>query len=207
MRCAEVAADLGAYVLQALEPAERRRVEEHVRRCRACAAELVELGSLPPLLAGLRPADLDDTAVPSPDLFDRLATAAAADRARGARRRRLLVAAALLAAVGVGGTTTWVLRSEEETRSVVAGDVRMTVTVTAEDDGTVLDVRVAGVPPRTECTLFVVDADGDRHRAGGWSATYAGEASFAGWSGVDRPDVADVVLLAADGSELARTSF
>jgi anti-sigma factor RsiW len=31
---------LGAYVLGALEPGERRRLEEHVDRCPFCAAEL-----------------------------------------------------------------------------------------------------------------------------------------------------------------------
>ena len=204
MTCREQAIDLGAYVLGALEPDERRRVEEHVRDCRACATELAELRTIPPLLAKVRLEDLDDAVAPSPDLFDRVTAAAAADRARTDRRRRFLVAAALLAVVAVGGTTTWALRSEEETRSVVAGNVRMTVTLTAEGDGTALDVRVAGVPPRTECTLFVIDADGDRHRAGEWSATYTGEASFTGWSDVQRSDVADVVLVDADGTELVR---
>ena len=204
MTCREGATNLGAYVLGALEPAERRRVEEHVRGCPTCAAELAEFRALPPLLATVRLEDLDDAVTPSPDLFERVAAAAAADTARAARRRRFLVAAALLGVVAVGGTTTWALRTEEETRSVVAGDVRMTVTVTAEDDGTALDVRVAGVPPRTECTLFVVDADGARHEAGQWSATYAGEASFTGWSDVDRSDVADVVLMDTDGAELVR---
>ena len=204
MTCRDGVSDLGAYVLGALEPADRRRFEEHVRECPACAAELAEFQALPPLLATVRLEDLDNAVAPSPDLFERVAAAAAADSARAARRRRLLVAAALLGVVAVGGTTTWALRSEEETRSVVAGDVRMTVTVTAEDDGTALDVRVAGVPPRTECILFVVDTDGARHEAGQWSATYTGEASFTGWSDVERSDVADIVLIDTDGTELAR---
>jgi anti-sigma factor RsiW len=205
MTCREGATDLGAYVLGALEPAEARRVEGHVRGCAACAAELAGFRTLPPLLDRVRPEDLDDASVaPSPDLFERMSAAAAADRSRGARRRRLLVVAAAVIGVLVAGGAAWAPSSGEQPRSVVAGEVRMTVTATAQDRGTALDVDVAGVPARTECTLVVVDADGNSHRAGEWSATYAGEASFTGWSDVDRADVADVVLLGTDGTELVR---
>jgi hypothetical protein len=82
--------------------------------------------------------------------------------------------------------------------------VHMTVTVDEQGDGTALDVIVAGVPPRTNCTLVVVDRDGDRHQAGEWSATYEGEAWFKGWSDVDRSDVDDILLLGTDGQELVR---
>ena len=45
-----VTTELGAYVLGALEPAERRQVEGHLGDCPACAAELAELEPLPALL-------------------------------------------------------------------------------------------------------------------------------------------------------------
>src|SRR4051794_22727997 len=213
MTCPEGATDLGAYVLGALDPAERRQVDEHVARCPACAAELAEFAALPALLDRVRPEDLlAPPATPSPDLFDRVSAAAAADRRRVAEgrparrgRRLVLVAAAVLVVVGAGaGITSWLLASGEETRTVVAGPVHMTVTVDEQGDGTALDVIVAGVPPRTNCTLVVVDRDGDRHQAGEWSATYEGEAWFKGWSDVDRSDVDDILLLGTDGQELVR---
>jgi anti-sigma factor RsiW len=37
---------LGAYLLGALEPDEEARLEAHVRRCAACHAELLKLGSV-----------------------------------------------------------------------------------------------------------------------------------------------------------------
>lgn len=204
MTCRDGATDLGAYVLGALEPADRRRFEQHLHECSTCAAELEEFRRLLPLLDAVRPGDLDDTAVaPSPGLFDRVSAAAAADRSRGTLRRRLLVAAAVLAVAGAGGTT-WALQPDEETRSVVADGVRMTVTTAEQDEGTALEVRVSGVPARTECTLVVVDGDGNRHQAGEWSVTYTGEASFAGWSDVELSDVEDVVLLGTEGNELVR---
>jgi putative zinc finger protein len=214
MSCPHGATDLGAYVLGALDPAERRRVDEHLRGCPSCAAELTELDTLPPLLAGVRLDDLDGAPVaPSPDLFERMSAAAAADEPGavvralrwGQGRRWLLAAAAALVVLGAGaGVTSWALRGHDDTRSVVAGDVHMTVTATAQGDGTSLDVTVAGVPARTNCTLVVVDADGHRHHAGEWAATYEGKAWFKGWSDVDRSDVEDVVLLGSDGQELAR---
>jgi hypothetical protein len=82
--------------------------------------------------------------------------------------------------------------------------VHISVTATEQGDGTSLDVTVAGVPPETNCTLVVVDRNGDRHEAGEWSATYEGKAWFKGWSDVDRSDVEDVVLFGTDGRELVR---
>jgi hypothetical protein len=206
MTCPEGATDLGAYVLGALEPADRREVEEHVRGCPSCAAELAGFRTLPRLLDMVDPDDLQAAPVePSRDLFERVSAAAAAERRSGAGRRRLLVAAAVVAVLGAGaGVTSRLLGPDEETHSVVAGTVRMTVTATERGDGTSLDVTVAGVPARTNCTLVVVDRDGERHRAGEWAATYAGEAWFKGWSDVDRSDVEDVVLLGTDGRELVR---
>jgi hypothetical protein len=111
----------------------------------------------------------------------------------------------VVAVVGAGaGITRWALGPDELTRSVVAGDVRMTVTATARGDGTSLDVVVAGLPAEENCRLVVVDRDGGRHQAGEWSATYAGEAWFKGWSDVDRSAVDDVVLLGTEGQELVR---
>jgi len=207
MTCREGATDLGAYVLGALDPVDRRRMEEHIQDCPACAAELQELAAVPPLLASVPLEDLQDPPpTPSPDLYERVAAAAAAERRAPSRGRRwLLVAAAALVVIGAGaGITSWVLGTREVTRTAVAGPVHMSVTVADQRDGTSLDVSVAGVPARTNCTLVVVDRDGDRHQAGQWAATYEGEAWFKGWSDVDRSDVEDVVLLGSQGQELVR---
>ncbi len=214
MTCRDGGTDLGAYVLGALDPGERARMDEHVRDCPTCAAELAEFRVLPGLLDKVDPEDLRSAPVaPSPDLFDRVSAAAAADRraadptaaARGRNRRRLLIVAAVLAVLGAGaGVAGRLLGPGEDTHSVVSGPVQMTVTASAQGDGTSLDVSVAGVPARTQCKLVVIDRDGNRHEAGEWSATYAGEAWFKGWSDVDRSAVEDVVLLGTDGRELVR---
>lgn len=209
MTCQDTAPALGAYVLGALDAEERRRVDEHVRGCRDCATELAGFQGLPPLLDRVSLEELEAAPVtPSPDLFERVVAAAAADTAhRSHPARRWLVAAAAVAALGAGvGVTTWVTSSPSPQQgvSVVAGNVHMTVRPDAQPDGTVLDVTVAGVPPGEECRLVVLDQNGGRHQAGAWTASYAGDATFHGWTAVQSNAVAAVLLLGTDGHELAR---
>jgi hypothetical protein len=200
--------ELGAYALGALDPAERRRVDEHVRGCPVCAAELAELEALPPLLDRVRPEDLEVAPVPpSPDLYERVAAAADAHGARRTGVRWLLAAAAAVLLAAVGGVTAvaiWASRGAEPTYTASAGDVRLTVTATAQEDGTALDVTVNGLPPGTECELVAIDAEGNRHDAGWWKADYDGEAMYRGWTEVDRRALEDVLLTDAEGDVLVR---
>jgi predicted anti-sigma-YlaC factor YlaD len=205
MSCAEVAPALGAYVLGALEPDERRRVEAHLGRCPVCSEEVTEFARLPGLLDRVRPEDLEvEPVTPSPQLFDRVAAAAAAESGRPRRRVRLLVAAAaVLAVLGAGvGVIVWAFGGEEG-HTVTVGEVRMTVTATAHNDGSALDVTVAGLPEGEECRLVAVDRDGGRHPAGEWTVD-DGDAWWQTWTGVERSALAEVVLLGGDGRELVR---
>jgi predicted anti-sigma-YlaC factor YlaD len=206
--CPDAASDLGAYVLGALEPGDMRRVEEHLRSCPTCAAELAEFAALPGLLNRVRPGDLNPpTVTPSPGLYARMSAAAMPPR-RLRNRTWALVAAAVLVVLGVGaGVTVWVTGSGEQTVTASAGAVRATVTASSVDDGSALDVTVAGMHPGELCTLVVVDRDGARHPAGSWHASPAGDGTWRGWASVDRADVAEVVLLGDGGRQLVRVPF
>jgi len=204
--CPEAATDLGAYALGALEPGERRRVEEHLARCPSCAAELAEFAALPALLDKVDPADLTPAAVaPSPELFARM-SAAATPPSRLRTRAVALVAAALLAVLGVG-VTIWATASPNETVTATAGAVRATITVSPVDRGSALDVTVAGMHPHENCSMIAVGRDGVRHAAGTWPASSAGDGTWRGWADVDRDDLAAVVLVGDGGRELARAEF
>src|ERR1700733_6025142 len=48
--CAAARADLGVYLLGALEPAERAAVEQHLQTCSRCRDQLASLAALPALL-------------------------------------------------------------------------------------------------------------------------------------------------------------
>jgi hypothetical protein len=206
--CSHSAADLGAYVLGALAPEERRGVEEHLDGCPACAAELEDFRSLPQLLDRVRPADLKPVSVaPSVDLFTRLSTAAAGtDRPRPRRGRTLaLVAAVLLAVLGVGaGVTVWAVSSGEQSSTASAGPVRVTVTASTDHHGSALDVVIDGLRPGETCRMVAVDRNGNRHPAGEWPASPAGDGHWRGWADVDPAALAEVVLLGDGGRQLVR---
>jgi len=204
--CPEAAADLGAYALGALEPGERRRVEEHLARCPTCATEMAEFAGLPALLDRVDPADLTPAAVtPSPELFARM-SAAATPPSRLRTRAVALVAAALLAVLGVG-VTIWATSSPDETVTATAGAVRATVTVSPVGHGSALEVSVEGMHPRENCSLVAVGRDGVRHAAGEWPASAAGGGTWRGWADVDRDQLAAVVLVGEGGRELVRAVF
>ncbi|MFC5746021.1 zf-HC2 domain-containing protein [Actinomadura rugatobispora] len=79
--CAEVRTSLGVYVLGAIEPAERARLESHLESCPACRDELAGLAGLPALLGRVNQAQITQVTGPPPELLDSLL-------ARAARRRR-----------------------------------------------------------------------------------------------------------------------
>jgi anti-sigma factor RsiW len=205
------ATGLGAYVLDALEPEERRRVEEHLRACPDCAAELAEFRSLPAMLDRVRLEDLEPVSVaPSPDLFARTA-AAAADVGRPGRLRArtwALVAAAVLAVLAVGaGVTVWANRPVEQSATVSEGPVQVTVTASPRNDGTALEVAVAGLRPGETCRMVAVDRDGGRHPAGEWPASEAGDGRWRGWTDISPSALTEVDLVGDGGRELVRVPF
>jgi anti-sigma factor RsiW len=206
--CPDASTHLGAYVLGALEPEERRRVEEHLRHCPVCAAELAEFAALPGLLDRIGLGDLSPVAVtPSPDLFARM-SAAAGPPARPRAHTWALVAAAVLVLLGVGaGITVWGGGPSEQSVTVSAGEVRATVTASTVQHGSALVVTVAGMRPGETCRLVAVDRSGTRHPAGTWAASAAGSGTWRGWADVDRADLTEVVLLGDGGRQLARMPF
>ena len=209
---------LGAYVLDALDAHERAAADRHLARCPACTAELRQLQPLPALLSRLT---LDDVtaldqaaavdaaapAVPSPDLFARIAAAVAPP----SRERRLSLRTGLLAAAAVvvlaaagAGAAGWA-GSEghpSSSYSATAGRVQFRVALTSAAVGTAIHVRVAGVPYDEHCTLVVVARDGTRHRAGRWVAGYSGSADLTTATDVTMDQVRQLVLLGTDGRQL-----
>lgn len=115
--CDDVRLSLGALVLSALDPAEERRVREHVAGCAECTAELAELERTAGILALAGPEVVADTVTdahdlapsgvapqgPGPRVLDGLLAAVAAHRRRSRRRQVALGLAAAAAAAVVGG--------------------------------------------------------------------------------------------------------
>jgi anti-sigma factor RsiW len=80
--CTDVRTSLGVYVVGALDPGERSRLEEHLERCPACRDELAGLAGLPAMLGRVELQQLDRVAGPPVELLDGL-LARAAERRRG----------------------------------------------------------------------------------------------------------------------------
>jgi hypothetical protein len=184
---------LGVYLLDALEPAERDAVAEHVRRCPACRRELDRIAPLPGLLAGLDPRDL----------------AAHAPSGRG-RRRRLrdtVACVALLVVLGAGAQLGGdLMRPPAVAVSAAdpATEVRMAAEIAPVPSGARLLLRLSGVAPGERCHLVVRDADGRTELAGRWRATYAGAATVDLTTSVPAADVSELSVVAADGRRLVR---
>jgi hypothetical protein len=202
------ATGLGAYVVGALNPEERRSVERHVGECPVCAAELAELEALPAMLDRVRPEDLQSVPVaPSPDLFDRMSAAA---RRTGRHRRRAwgLVAAAVLVLGGIGaGVAVWVSQPDEQTVTASSGPVDVTLTASRAEDGVELYVAVEGMRPGEMCTLVAVGRDGSWHPAGDWPVSADGDGEWESWADVELSELAEVAVLGDGGRELARLRF
>src|SRR5690349_10800707 len=97
--CAEVRTSLGIYVLGAIEPAERGRLDQHLSTCPFCRDELAGMAGLPALLGRVNEAQIEYVAAPPPEMLDSLLLRAAGERPVTRIGRRLLAPLAAAAAV------------------------------------------------------------------------------------------------------------
>ncbi len=106
------ALDDAAYVLGALEEADRVAYEEHLRDCRRCRDAVAELTELPPLLAQLDAAGLAATASEEPPpqtLLPKLLAEVRRQRGRRSLRTAAVgfAAACLIGLLALGGVELW----------------------------------------------------------------------------------------------------
>ena len=207
MRC-EHEISVGAYVLDALEPGEQLRMQQHVQECPVCAAAVRELEALPRLLAGVpSPGEAPEGPVPSELAFERFRRSAAAVSApRRRSRRRYWVAAAAAAVVIGGAVATGVAVSSDgsapEVVEAAQGGVHLTASYTAARTGTDVSIELDGVPMGARCELVAVGRDGQEERAGDWQVSYAGTYHWSGWVALEPGDVARWEVRTADGETL-----
>lgn len=204
------AVDVGAYVVDALEPAERQRLTAHLPTCTVCTAELRDLEPLPALLALVpAPADGDPPPVPSELAYRRLhrsATGAhpARHRAPASRRRWLLVAAAVVV-LGAGGAAGVVATSGPQpptTVSASAGALHVQASITPVDAGSRIALTLDGVPEGQQCELRVQAGDGHWETASRWTADYEGTAHVTGTVRIAPDDLKELVVRTLDGRTL-----
>ncbi|WP_396449954.1 anti-sigma factor family protein [Actinomadura sp.] len=200
--CTDVRTSLGVYVLGALDPGERSRVEEHLERCPRCRDELAGLAGLPAMLGRVEREQLEGIAGPPPELLDGLLTRAAErrrgwlGRLRGGRGAAgwapLAAAACLLLVVGglFGGfvlpigrdgtvaepppsaTASPAATAERISAADPKSNVKGYVVLRKKEWGTEVELHLSGVPKGSRCRLLVVARDGRRDALGSWYVPY-----------------------------------
>lgn len=210
--CLEIKYELGAYVLGALDDADRRRVHEHLVECAECRAEADSFAGLTAQLAMVNEEQVRQAAEPPPDLLDRTLARVASGRRRG-RRRLLLAATAASVALGLGVGVGWsLLDLDRSAPPVVAppttsasessAGIAATVAMEPRGWGTALKVRMTGVPVNTRCRLVAVGDDGRRDVAASWEISYPGTARFEGATAIPSDRLKQLEIVTTDGRTL-----
>lgn len=192
MSCFQVTS-LGAYLLGALDPAERSVFERHLNTCQVCRDELIRLAPLPGLLGQVSLADLEQP-FDDPDPYDNQPLPPLAvvrpepePEPRRSRRPLLLVgvglALVLLVAAGVflprviGGDA--VVATDPPATSTApppptwsAMDNRTGVAASAamvsHGWGTELRLKLRDVKPGLRCLVVLYAKDGTKEIGGWW---------------------------------------
>jgi hypothetical protein len=191
--CREIRQALGVYVLGAIDPAERARVDEHLATCAECREELASLAGLPAMLRKVPFAeaerlaaaeqDPDLTGTPAPEMLTSLV--ARTTNVRRIRRWRGLAAAAAVALVAVAGgaavtnalepsgprhtgnpPVTGVWHTATGTGPVLGA--HLTVKYTHRPWGTQIEANVTGLRPGSVCELQVTDKSGGTSVVSSW---------------------------------------
>ncbi len=205
-----------AYLLGALEPAQRVAFETHLTTCPRCQRNVAEIAGVPPLLAGLAESALgeppDSALEPVPDtLLTGLLRAAGRERTR---RRWLtsglgLVAAASLTAVLVTALPPSgpAAPAPRAMTALVASQVDATVALRATEWGTEIELTCwyrsdAAVPPGYQYELVAYDADGDAYDVGSWQLDPGRKVAFTGGVALAPPQISKVQIIRPDGAAI-----
>lgn len=209
--CADARISLGAYVLGALDPAERGRVDAHLAECDSCRDELASFAALPGLLSRASVAEVELVPEPPrPEMLHRLLTAVANERRRGRRVRWLsavaaaviVVAAATVAGVAVSARHSTPAAAATFTATNAANNVTASVTEWRKAWGTALETHVVGVVPGAypeRCQLIAVAADGTKEVAGSWAPTASGKLTAQGATSMSPTQIAWFEVIGSNG--------
>nr|WP_042183338.1 zf-HC2 domain-containing protein [Kibdelosporangium sp. MJ126-NF4]CEL15451.1 PROBABLE CONSERVED MEMBRANE PROTEIN [Kibdelosporangium sp. MJ126-NF4]CTQ92147.1 PROBABLE CONSERVED MEMBRANE PROTEIN [Kibdelosporangium sp. MJ126-NF4] len=220
---------LGAYLLGALDPADRPEFERHLDACPQCSAEMLRLAPLPGLLQRVTPEDFeaiqqaDSRSWPAEPMADlpaeppgqQLAPVVltpvepAPEPKVGWWRKRgvTLVAVVAVVLLAVGGVIMFRPDGNTVATEVTWSAIDPTtgvhgrVELTGRAWGTEMKVSMQDVPAgRKVCHLVVHSRDGSSEVAGKWSAGYYREISaIPGSSSIKLGDIDRVEVMAGGG--------
>ncbi|TDW24013.1 anti-sigma factor family protein [Kribbella kalugense] len=190
MTCPETMS-IGAYVLGALEPSERRATEEHVATCPTCRETLLQFAHLPGLLHAVPVEDIEtDQPEPAPLQLTK----------KRPRRRWVLAAAS---AVVVSGLVSWGLVTAPASATWTAtdgvGGIDTTAKLTSHGWGTDIQLRLTDLQPDKHCMLIVHGRDGSTETAGWWASNGTYQARVPASTSIPLEDITSLqVVTSAD---------
>ncbi len=213
-----VRTELGAYVLGALEPVDRHRVEGHLADCPSCREELSDLSAMPALLDRLSA----EEATAGYGGVDRLLPGAVErsnvverERYERALRRWRWTTSFAAAAAAVLALLMWTPWEEPPDRLVApvvplaatSQAVEGTIAAYAWEWGTTVELDVASLPAAEAYAVWAISEAGQRERAGTWGPTAHGGARVRGASAIPRDQLARVEVTDLDGLPLFAADF
>lgn len=202
--------DLGSYVVGALDPGDRARLEEHLATCAACREELASYAGLPGLMSRLSIEEvLGDSLLPPPALLPRLLDAVEQER-RNARRRlgRWRLAAVGLTATAAASAGLFIAAGqvgEQPSRQLVAAAgsaASGAVELAPRDWGTSVELTVAGLPPAGSYIAWTENPAGVRTAVASWGPTDDGRAVVTGATALDPEAVTSLTVETEEGQRL-----
>ncbi|MEV0803027.1 zf-HC2 domain-containing protein [Kribbella sp. NPDC050281] len=200
MKCPETIA-IGAYVLGALDSAERHATDQHLRTCASCREALLQFAPLPGLLHSVPPEDLeaeDPAPLPLPP------------RPVRRTRRWILAAAATVAVVAAGGVVGWQAIDTPDSVTWTAtngvGGIDTTAELTSKGWGTDIQLRMSDLKPGEHCELLVHGRDGSVETAGWWATTSTYKAKVPASTSIALKDIERLEVVTSGNTVLSTVS-
>lgn len=181
--CAGWRGEIGAYVVDALSPAEAGRVRRHLRGCASCRADYQDLAPVRDWLGRLDPAD----GMPARQPLGRFPLEPGHPARHRVTRWRGTVAGAAIAAAAIAVIAILAAHPAAPGFQGVnpATRVHGQAVLHATPTGTRIDLTVSGLPAGQRCILVTVSPAGTAI-AGTWTAQYSGTAQITGTSAIPR---------------------
>lgn len=208
---------LGAYVLNTLDPDERRGVDAHLAGCEACRSDVAALEAVRDVLDDIPPEAMLH-GPPDADLVLQKTLRQVRTESAASARRRWMPATAAAAAVLAAAIGGGIALGRETAPSTSAGPgpsatasastngraativdpntkVRMTARLAPAAGWVRINASVNGIPAGEDCRLLVVTKDGRREVAGGWIVSPNGEKEGTNLDGSAAVAPSDVVAV------------
>lgn len=189
-----------AYVLGALDPAERAEFEAHVTGCDACRKEVASLAPLPGLLRGIdlgAPLEVPESVVAR--ATEKIGFDLSAMRASRNRWRWVAVAAvAIMVVVSLVGS--WPSTAPEGATIAIDPGAKVQGSILVEEKawGTAVYLELSGLPESEYYRAWAISDAGEREQIASWGPTPSRVAKVSGASSIPTGSLRTVVVTGGD---------